>query len=68
MKCVIKALIEFEAMDDPAARKSFGGIAEGIVQSVGENAKIRSLKIVEDGTGRQIDKWETSNEKSKTDN
>jgi hypothetical protein len=58
MKCVIKALVELEALDDPAARKLFRGIAGRIVQAAGENVEIRSLKIVEDGTGRQIDKWE----------
>ena len=58
MKCVVKALIELEALDDPAARKVFRGVAEGIVQAIGDNVEVRSLKIVEDGTGRQIDKWE----------
>ena len=58
MKCVIKALIEIDALDDPAARKEFRGIAAGIVQSVGDKAEIRLLKIVEDGTGRLIDKSE----------
>ncbi|MCX7015012.1 MAG: hypothetical protein NTW86_21075 [Candidatus Sumerlaeota bacterium] len=58
MRCVIKLLVEIEAMDDPAARKVFRRVSDGLVQAVGDAGRIRSLKIIEDGVGRPIDRWE----------
>ena len=57
MKCVIKLLLDVEAMDDPHARGIFKGLAQGITRAIGDTGQIRALKIVEDGQGRLIDNW-----------
>jgi hypothetical protein len=58
MRCVLKMLVDIEAMDDPAARKVFRQVARSAVEAVGDAGRIRDLKIVEDGVGRPIDRWE----------
>ena len=59
MRCVVKMLLDVEALDDPEARKIFRRIGEGVVRAVESQGTIRTLKIVEDGSGRPIDRIET---------
>jgi len=58
MRCVVKMLLEIEALDDPEARKAFRRVAQGVLQAVASEGRIRTLKILEDRTGRPIDRWE----------
>lgn len=62
MRCVVKLLLEFESLDDPAARKAFRGVAGKIMESIEDAGTVRELKVIEDRTGRLIDKWDLQEE------
>ncbi|MFP4382133.1 MAG: hypothetical protein ACLFUS_16650 [Candidatus Sumerlaeia bacterium] len=58
MKAIFKLLMAFEVADDPAARKKFQQVLAQLEPYLPENAEIRDCKMVEDGTGRLLDKME----------
>jgi len=58
MKTIVKLLIEFNVPDDPAARKRFREVVQALQPSLPPTGEIRDFKMVEDGTGRLLDKWE----------
>ena len=58
MRCVVKLLVEIEALDDPAARKAFRAVAQDLADAAQAKGSLRELKLIEDRTGRLIDKWE----------
>ena len=60
MRCVVKLLLEVEAMDDPAARKAFRAITENLLPADEGRGVVRELKLIEDRAGRLIDKVEST--------
>ena len=58
MKTVVKILISFEVPDDPAARWKFREVVEGLKPYLPADGEVRDFKMVEDGSGRLLDKWE----------
>jgi len=58
MQTIVKILMAFEVSDDPAARKRFGQVVEAIEPALPEDCEVRDFKMVEDGTGRLLEKWE----------
>ena len=58
MKTVVKILMTFEVPDDPAARRRFGEVVEALKPNLPTDCEVRDFKMVEDGTGRLLDKWE----------
>ena len=56
MKAVIKILLDFEAVDDPDARRKFEKVVEELLPHFPSDCEIRDFKMVEDGTGRLLDK------------
>ena len=58
MRTIVKILMAVEAPDDPEARRRFREVVEALQPSIPENCEVRDFKMVEDGTGRLIDKWE----------
>lgn len=58
MKTVVKILMEFDVPDDPAARAKFRQVVGALAPHFPEDAFVRDFKIVEDGKGRLLDKWE----------
>lgn len=64
MQCVVKMLLEIEAMDDPAARKIFRAVSASLLDAAEGKGVVRELKLIEDRAGRLIDKWENTKEES----
>lgn len=62
MQTIVKVLIAIEVPDDIAARQRFRQVAGALVPAIPAGCEVRDLKMVEDGTGRLIDKWEKSGE------
>jgi hypothetical protein len=58
MKTVVKLLLEFDVPDDPAARKKFRQVVEALRPCLPADGEVRDFKMVEDGNGRLLDKWE----------
>ena len=58
MKTIVKILLELDVPDDLAGRKKFREISAELAPHFPADACVRDFKIVEDGTGRQIDKWD----------
>jgi hypothetical protein len=58
MQTVVKILMNFEVSDDPAARQRFRQVVEAIEPVLPEDCEVRDFKMVEDGTGRLLEKWE----------
>ena len=58
MKTVVKLLMAFDAPDDPAARRRFREIVKALEPHLPKDCQVRDFKMVEDGTGRLLDKWE----------
>ena len=55
MKAIVKILFEIEASDDPAARQKFKKIAQALEPHIPADVSVRSFKLVEEGSGRQLD-------------
>ena len=62
MRTVVKILMEFEVLDDPAARMRFRQICETLEPAIPSEWRIRDFKMVQDGTGRLLAKSERSEE------
>ncbi len=58
MKCIVKMLVEIDVLDDPAARKKFREVAADLTDTVEGQGIVRELKLIEDRSGRLIDRWE----------
>jgi hypothetical protein len=58
MKTIVKILLEIDVPDDLAARRKFREAAAQLAPHFPADAVVRDFKIVEDGTGRPIDKWD----------
>ena len=58
MKAIVKLLLAIDVPDDLAGRKKFREIAAQLAPLFPPDTEVRDFKIVEDGTGRQIDKWD----------
>jgi len=56
MRTIVKILMAFEVPDDLAARKTFREVAEALKPHFPENCEVRDFKMVEDGTGRLLEK------------
>jgi hypothetical protein len=61
MKIIVKILLELDVPDDLAGRKKFREVTNQLVPHFPADAVVRDFKIVEDGNGRQIDKWDGGN-------
>ncbi len=58
MQTVIKILLNYDAPDTVAARKRFREILADLQPHLPEDCDLRDFKMVEDGSGRVIEKWE----------
>jgi hypothetical protein len=58
MKAIVKILMAFEVPDDPAARRKFREVLETLKPALPADCEMRDFKMVEDGSGRLLDKWE----------
>ena len=58
MRTVVKILIALEVTDDPAARGKFREVVAALEPHLPVDGEVRDFKIVEDGTGRLLDRWE----------
>lgn len=58
MKAIVKLLLELDVPDDLAGRRKFREIAAELAPRFPADAGVRDFKVVEDGSGRLIDKWE----------
>lgn len=58
MKVTVKLLMDFQVPDDPAARKKFREVWAALEPALPKVEAVRDFKMVEDGTGRLLDKWE----------
>jgi hypothetical protein len=59
MKVVAKILIDFDETDSIAARKRLRDLADSIIPLLPAEGRLRDFKMVEDGSGRLIEKIET---------
>ena len=58
MQTIVKILMAFEVPDDPAARQRFRQVVAALTPALPADCQVRDFKMVEDGTGRLLDKWE----------
>jgi hypothetical protein len=58
MQTVVKILIALEVPDDIAARQRFRQVAAALAPAFPADGEVRDFKLVEDGTGRLLEKWE----------
>jgi len=58
MQTVIKILLNCEAADTVAARQRFREIVAELRPHLREDCTLRDFKMVEEGSGRAIEKWE----------
>ena len=58
MKTIVKILISLETPDDPAARQKFREVVAALKPHFPTDGEVREFKMVEDGSGRPLDKWE----------
>ena len=56
MRAVVKILLTFELPDDIAARRKFRQVLEALEPHLPPDGEVRDFKMVEDGTGRLLDK------------
>lgn len=58
MQTVVKILMTLEVSDDPAARQRFRQVVAALVPALPADCEVRDFKMVEDGTGRLLEKWD----------
>lgn len=56
MKTIVKILLSFETADDASARQKFREINEALKPHLPRDCEVRDFKMVEDGTGRLLEK------------
>jgi hypothetical protein len=56
MRTIVKILIAFDVPDDPAARMRFREVAAALVPHIPPGCEVREFKMIEDGTGRLLEK------------
>ena len=55
---LFRSLMVCDVPDDPAGRRKFREIVQTMRPALPGDCEIRDFKMVEDGTGRVIDKWD----------
>jgi len=63
MRTVVKILLALDVPDDPAARMKFREVATALVPHIPPGCEVREFKMVEDGTGRLLEKTGLRTEK-----
>jgi hypothetical protein len=58
MQTIVKILMAIEVPDDPAARQRFRLVVAALVPALPADCEVRDFKMVEDGTGRLLEKWD----------